>query len=216
MNTVAIVALAAAGSAAAVNWWALATGRRGVEAVAKPLASALLVVVAATAGSPDELVRAALVVAVVCGLAGDIALLGDSEPRFMAGLGAFAVGHAAYVVTAVAVGTSWGSALLAVPFMAILLGWRFLPETVPGARRAGGTVLSVAVLAYAVIISAMVLTATGTGSVVAALGAMLFAISDWVLGYDRFVRPLRGRAHGVMVPYHVGQGLLIVGLALAT
>lgn len=215
MNTVAIAALVAAGFAAAVNWGALATGRHGVEAVAKPLATALLVVVAATAGAPDGLVRVALVVAALCGLAGDVALLGNSETRFMAGLGAFAVGHAAYVLAALGAGVSARNALFAVPFMVVLLGWRFLPETVPGARRAGGTVLFVAVLAYAMIIAAMVVTATGTGSVVAALGAMLFAISDWVLGYDRFVRPVRGRDLLVMVPYHVGQALLIVGLATA-
>ena len=213
MNGVAFTALVAAGLAAAVNWCALATDRRHVELVAKPLATALLVVVAATAGAPGGDVRAALVVAAVGGLAGDIALLRDSERRFMAGLGSFAIGHVAYVVAALAVGVSWPHALIALPFVAVLLGWRFLPETAPGARRAGGTVLFLAVLGYAMIISAMVVTATATGSVVAAIGAMLFAISDWVLGYDRFVRPLRHSHLAVMVPYHVGQGLLIVGLA---
>ena len=91
----------------------------------------MLVVVAATAGSPEPVVRVALVLAVLFGLLGDIALLGDSETRFMAGLGAFAVGHAAYVVAALGVGWSWPHALIAVPFMAVLLGWRFLPETAP-------------------------------------------------------------------------------------
>ncbi|MGH9270609.1 MAG: lysoplasmalogenase family protein, partial [Ilumatobacteraceae bacterium] len=38
--------------------------------------------------------------------------------------------------------------------------------------------------------------------------------SDWTLGYDRFVRPVRHRDLLVMVPYHVGQALLIVGLAI--
>lgn len=212
MNGIAVGALIGAGLAAMTNWWALVTSRPHVERVAKPLATALLVVVAATAGSPDTLVRVALVVAVLFGLVGDIALLGDSEARFMAGLGAFAVGHAAYVIAALGVGWSWPHALIAVPFMVVLLGWRFLPETVPGARRAGGTVLYVAVLGYAVIISAMVLTATGTRSVLAALGAMAFAASDWTLGYARFVRPVRHRDLLVMVPYHVGQALLVVGL----
>ena len=161
VNGLAIGALIGAGVLAATNWWALVTHRPHVERLAKPGATALLVVVAATAGSPEPVVRVALVVAVLFGLVGDIALLGDSEARFMAGLGAFAVGHAAYVVAALGVGWSWRHALIAVPFMAVLLGWRFLPETAPGARRAGGTVLFVAVLGYAVIISAMVVTAAG-------------------------------------------------------
>jgi hypothetical protein len=44
---------------------------------------------------------------------------------------------------------------------------------------------------------------------------MCFAASDWVLGHQRFVGPLPGGRLSVMVPYHVGQALLIVGLATA-
>ena len=99
------------------------------------------------------------------------------------------------------------------PFLAVLLGWRFVPETVPGARRSGGPPLMGAVLAYAVIISAMVLTATGTGR--------------WAGGHRRHVvrrqrlgarlQPLRPPAGAtpaviVMVTYHLGQLLLILGL----
>lgn len=71
------------------------------------------------------------------------------------------------------------------------------------------------VLFYAVVISAMVLTAWSSAVWVAALGAMLFAASDWVLGHQRFVGPLPGRRLSVIVRYHVGQALLIVGLATA-
>ena len=198
---------------AVANWAAVAAGRRVLVVVTKPLATVLLVALAATGGSIDGGARGALVVAVVFGLVGDVALLFDGETAFMAGLGAFAVGHGAFVVTAVLVGVSVTTALLAIPFMAVLLGWRFLPQTVPGARRAGGPVLMGAVLFYAVIISAMVLTATGTGRWAAAIGAMSFAVSDWILGFDRFVRPLRNASVAVMVTYHVGQLLLILGLA---
>lgn len=72
-----------------------------------------------------------------------------------------------------------------------------------------------AVLFYAVVISAMVLTAWSSAVWVAALGAMSFAASDRVLGHQRFVGPLPGRRLSVIVPYHVGQALLIVGLATA-
>ena len=198
---------------AVTNWWAVGTDRRPVVIVTKPLATALLVAMAATAGSIDGGARVTLVVAAVCGLLGDVALLFDGEVAFMSGLGSFAVGHAAFVVTAVLVGVTWTTALLAVPFLDVLLGWRFLPQTVPGARRAGGPPLMAAVLGYAVVISAMVLTATGTGRWAAAIGAMCFAASDWVLGYNRFVRPVRHAGVIVMVTYHAGQLLLILGLA---
>ncbi len=75
--------------------------------------------------------------------------------------------------------------------------------------------LAGAVVLYACVISAMVFTAWSAAAWLAAIGAMLFAISDWVLGYQRFVGPLPGRRLSVIVPYHVGQALLIIGLANA-
>ncbi len=59
-----------------------------------------------------------------------------------------------------------------------------------------------------VIGSAMVVGGMGTGSVVAASGAILFALSDAVLGWNRFVKAL---THGRLlthIPYHLGQGLI--------
>jgi uncharacterized membrane protein YhhN len=176
---------------------------------------ALLVGVAATAGDPGGDVRAWLVVGAALGLVGDIALMGDGEVEFMVGLGAFAVGHLAYVVAALLVGFDPLWALIGVVFMAALLSVRFATRTVPGARRVGGAVLGGAVVFYACVITAMVVTAWGTAVVLAGVGAMAFAASDWVLGHERFVGPLPGGRLSVMVPYHVGQALLIVGLALA-
>ena len=101
-------------------------------------------------------------------------------------------------------------------FLVALLGFRFASRTVPGAGRVGGPVLAGAVVFYACVIAAMVITAWATTAWVAAAGAMLFAVSDWVLGHQRFVGPLPGGRLTVMVPYHVGQALLIVGLATAS
>lgn len=207
--------LAAAAVCAVVDWVAVVREDHRLQIVVKPATTLLLVGVAATAGTPEPTTRVLLVLAAAFGLLGDIALLGRGESAFLAGLGSFAIGHALYVGAALTVGLVWPAPLWALPFMAVLLGWRFLPETVPGARRTGGTVMAGAVVVYAVIISAMVVTATGTGHVLAALGAMGFAASDWVLGYDRFVRPLRHGHVSVMVTYHVGQALLLLGLALA-
>ena len=212
---VAAAFLIAAAVAALVDWWAVARGRRAVELWAKPLTMALLVGVAASAGDPDGDVRAWLVAGAVLGLVGDIALLGDGEAAFMVGLGAFALGHLAYAIAAVLVGFDTAWALVGAAFMAVVLGFRFATRTVPGARRRGGPVLAGAVVFYACVITAMVVTAWGTTAVLAGLGAMAFAASDWVLGHERFVGPLPGGRTSVIVPYHVGQALLIVGLATA-
>jgi len=203
----------AAAVIAIVDWWAVATGRRRVEHVAKPLTMALLVGVAATAGDPGDDVRVWLVVGAALGLVGDIALMGDGEVAFMIGLGAFSLGHLAYAVSALYVGFDPAWALVGVVYIVALLSFRFATRTVAGARRLGGSVLAGAVVFYACVISAMVVTAWGSAVALAGVGAMAFAASDWVLGHERFVGPIPGGRLSVMVPYHIGQALLIVGLA---
>ena len=208
--------LVAAGVVALADWWAVRADRGGLERWLKPLTMALLIAVAATAGDLDDAGRVLLVIGAVFGLVGDVALLGEGEQAFMSGLGAFAVGHLAYAGVALAVGFDAAWAVPGVAFMVAMLAFRFASRTVPGARRAGGRVLACAVVFYACVISAMVVTAWATTAWVAAAGAMLFAISDWVLGHQRFAGPLPGGRLTVMVPYHVGQALLIVGLATAS
>ncbi len=172
---------------------------------------ALLVVVAAVAGSAPSDVRWLVVGAAVCGVLGDSALLGEGSAWFIRGLLAFAAGHALYAAAALAAGvgaTAWWGAL----FVTVLFAWRFLPSVVPAARESGGRVMMVAVLFYASIIAAMVITATGTWRWLAVVGAALFAVSDWVLGQRKFVGPDTFHRLSVMVPYHVGQTMLILGL----
>lgn len=212
---VAAALLIAAGAVAIVDWWAVAGSHRLVELWAKPLTMALLVGVAATAGNSDGGVRSWLVAGAVLGLAGDIALLGDGEAAFMVGLGAFAFGHLAYAIAAVLVGFDSTWALFGVAFMTGMIGFRFATRTVPGARRRGGSALAGAVVGYACVITAMVVTAWGTTALLAGIGAIAFATSDWVLGHERFVGPLPGGRMSVIVPYHVGQAMLIVGLSTA-
>jgi uncharacterized membrane protein YhhN len=210
-----VVLLVVAAAAALVDWWAVAGGRDRVEMVAKPLTMVLLVAVAATWGDPSGDARVWLVVGAMFGVVGDVALLGSGERAFLAGLAAFAVGHLAYAGAAVVVGLDPVWVLPGLVIMAVLLGYRFVSRTLAGARRDGGPVLAGAVVFYAAVIGLMVATAWGTGSLLAAAGGTLFAVSDWVLGHRRFAGPLPGGRLAVMVPYHVGQALLIVGLASA-
>jgi uncharacterized membrane protein YhhN len=198
-------------AAAAIDWWAVATRRRSIEVVWKPLTMALLVVVAAVAGSAPTDVRWLVVGAAVFGVLGDTALLRSGTTWFIRGLLAFAVGHGLYAAAALAVGvgaTAWWGVL----FVALLFSWRFLPSVVPAARASGGRAMMLAVLFYATIIAAMVVTATGTGRWLAVVGAASFAVSDWVLGQRQFVGPDTFHRLSVMVPYHVGQTMLILGL----
>lgn len=206
-----VVVCVAAVVVAVIDWWAVATARRSVEVVCKPLAMALLVGVAAVAGSAPGDVRTFVVLGAIFGVLGDTALLNQGQAWFLRGLIAFAVGHSLYVVAALLVGVS-ATAWWGVAFTVALFSWRFVPKVVPGARVAGGALMMWAVVAYGAIIAAMMITAFGTGLWLAAVGAALFAISDWVLGQRTFVAPETFPRLAVMIPYHVGQALLIVGL----
>ena len=117
---------------------------------------------------------------------------GSGETPFLIGLSAFAVGHLAYAGGALSIGTDVAWMLPGVIFMVALVAYRFLTRTVAGARRHGGAVLAGAVLFYATVIAVMVVTAWGTASLLAGVGATMFAVSDWVLGHRRFAGPLPG------------------------
>ena len=46
----------------------------------------------------------------------------------------------------------------------------------------------------------------------AMMGATLFFVSDALLGWNRFVRPLRWAPVGIMTTYHLGQAGLVLSL----
>jgi uncharacterized membrane protein YhhN len=79
--------------AAVADLVALAAGADVVHTVVKPLLMPLLAAHAATRGGPRLLVMALL-----CGWAGDTLLLFEADPAFLAGMAAFAVGHVCYLV----------------------------------------------------------------------------------------------------------------------
>ena len=86
----------------------------------------------------------------------------------------------------------------------------------PAAYREGGTVLAAAVVAYILVIGAMVLTAWLTGQWLIGLGATTFMVSDSILSLNRFVAHRRHSNLAVMVTYHLGQLLIVLGVLTAT
>ena len=153
-----------------------------------------------------------LLVALVFGLLGDIALLGDSLARFKAGLASFLIGHLAYLVCfAAALGLprpGWSWAV----FGLVLLSVVVTRDVAPATHRQGGVALSVPVAVYTAAIGAMLVCAWFTGEPLVALGATIFVANDAMLSVDRFVRPLPWAHLVVMVTYHVGQALMVAGV----
>jgi uncharacterized membrane protein YhhN len=78
--------------------------------------------------------------------------------------------------------------------------------------RASAPAVVTPVVAYLVIISVMVATATGVGNAWAIAGAWLFFASDALIGETRFVRPIPAGRLAIVVTYHLGQALLVLSL----
>ena len=190
-----------------VDWWSVRTGRGAVEQVAKPLVMVALIVGALGAVDAPTLVRLLVVGGLVLGLVGDVALLPRFD-KFVEGLAAFLVGHVLYAVAFLLVGaTGWlalGAVVAAIAIAAIG----------PTIVAASPDKLRLPVTAYVAVIGAMVALGIGTGRPLLGLGAAIFAASDALLGHDRFVTPRGDRRMWVHVMYHLGQGLLVVGVGL--
>ena len=200
---------------AAVNWAAVATHRKPVEYVAKPGCLAVLVVVAAVMEYDDGSARWALIAALVLSLIGDVFLMlpgrqpdSSGPDTFVAGLVAFLLAHVAYIVAFVIDGVGWEWALVGVVVM--LLHLSTLGRRVAVATRAVEPAMTAPVLAYMLVISVMVVVAFGTGDPWAMAGAALFAGSDTLIAWDRFVKSERWIPLAIIVSYHVAQVLLVV------
>lgn len=209
MTVQAAALLAVTAVAAVVDWWAVARDRRPVEYVFKPLTLVALTATALALDPADPAVRAWFVVALVLSLAGDVLLM---LPRdlFVPGLAAFLLAHVAYVVGLAIAGVTPGGMVVGLAVVGLALVAVGMP-LLRGARRAEAALVP-PVLAYMLVISAMLATAIGTGRALAIAGAGLFYLSDALIGWGRFVTAHdRGRL-AVMVTYHVGQALLVLSL----
>jgi len=197
---------------AVLDWYAVWRGARDVERLAKPLTMVALIVAALAMGAADTVSGHRLLAGLVLALLGDVALLGGGERRFLAGLSAFLVGHLAYTAAFLPAGPQ--SLALALPglVLVVVLVARVARPVLVGAVAQGGPGLGTAVAAYMLVIGAMVVTAWGTGRPLVAAGASVFMVSDALLAHARFVRPWRWASLLVMVTYHLGQVLIVLGL----
>ncbi|HON74433.1 MAG: lysoplasmalogenase [Dermatophilaceae bacterium] len=193
---------------AVFNEIAVLFGRRDAERWLKPGALVALIGVALSLGALDTSVGRWILVALVCSLAGDVFLLGDAEGSFIRGLASFLLGHLAYVVAFLLLAQPTWSPVVALVLVALVIvgRWVFL-----GARAQGGPVLGGAVAAYMAVIGTMAALGVSLGRPVLGAGALLFLVSDAVLGWDRFVARQPWARVVVMTTYHLGQLLIVIG-----
>lgn len=203
---------------ALIDWACVWTDRRRVEYVTKPLVMVGLIVITLLAGH-GETASWWLVAALFFGMLGDIALIGSDKGRFLAGVAAFFVGHAAYIGCFVVLGLSsrWWSWLAFAAVVGMLVVTR---RVVPAAHRLDGWRLAVPIAAYSLTIGVMLVLAWLTAAPLVALGALIFVVSDSMIGLRLADQGLTKPAGGayeltIMVTYHVGQALIALGVLLA-
>ncbi len=210
MTVLAWAAFAAAAVFALCDWFAVLRSNKRLEFVFKPATLAALIAAALAIDSADPKVRAAFVIALCFGLAGDVFLMLPAD-RFVAGLSAFLLGHVAYVVGLridAASGVSW----TVVTLVLIVAGLPLARRIVRGAV-AWHASLGPPVAAYTAVITLMVSAALVSGDPLAIAGAVLFYVSDTLIGWSRFVRATTWAPLSIIVTYHLGQALLVASLA---
>jgi len=204
MTGLAWVLLAAAALFAVADWTAVAQGRKGVEYVAKPATTALLVAVAVALRPDDPTQRTWFVIALLLSLAGDVFLMLPRD-AFVPGLASFLLGHIAYIV-GLAREADEATVLVLLPIaFAVVVGRRVVNSIDERA-------LLGPVVAYMLVITAMACVAVSTGDWRAATGAVVFMASDSMIAWNRFVAPFPHARLAIMSTYHVAQGLLVISL----
>ena len=209
MTALAWVLLAISLAVAVADWVAVARTIRWLEYATKPgfMLGLILVAVVLHPANPSE--RIFFVVALGFGLISDVFLMLPTDV-FLAGLVAALVEHFAYIAgfrtRELHVALLLVAAVIALVSVAV-----FLPP-IYRSIRASNRRLLLPVLVYVIVFVVMVASAGGTGSLVALAGGLLFFYSDAILAWNRFVRPLPfGRVVNI-VPYHLGEALLVLSL----
>jgi uncharacterized membrane protein YhhN len=217
MNPETIAALAVAAVFAVGDWVSRARDAsiaawRRLEYACKPatlialILAAIVLDPAAGAGAR----RSWFVAALVFSLAGDVLLMLPRE-QFVGGLSAFLVAHVCYVAGFWTHGPEAVPLVLAALCVAVAIGSLGMLRIVPGVLRTDRALVG-PVAAYMTVIGVMVATALAVGNPVAAVGAVLFAVSDSMIAWDRFVGPFPAAGVWIMVTYHLGQAALVGSL----
>jgi uncharacterized membrane protein YhhN len=185
-------------------------GPRWLVYLCKPLATTLILVLALATGDDDRGYTALIVIGLAWSLAGDIFLMLPGD-RFILGLVSFLIAHLAYIAAFVRAADRPLTGTSILPLIP-LLAYGFVVFAI--LRPHLGPLL-VPVLAYMLVILAMGWRAIEyarqeptAGPLAAALGALLFVVSDSALALNRFARPFRAAQALVLGTYFAAQWLI--------
>jgi alkenylglycerophosphocholine/alkenylglycerophosphoethanolamine hydrolase len=203
-----------------LDWISVERGWRKIGYFTKPgVILALLLWLSLVSGLHGRLVWFAM--GLLCSLAGDVFLMLPRE-QFLAGLLAFLLAHLAYIAGFTPNPPPINLASLILALLVIVNASLISRRILAGLQNTANTRLKIPVLAYVMIINLMLFSAALTlvrpewvamPATLASGGAYLFFLSDTILGWNKFVAPVRHGRLLVRVTYQVGQALIIIGVA---
>jgi uncharacterized membrane protein YhhN len=206
---------------AVLNWAAVAKQWKTLEYIAKPgVTLSLLAWLVSVGGWQGHL--AWFAIGMAFSLAGDILLVLPKE-QLIPGIAAFLLAQIAYTIGFNDTPLPINLASIAITVIVGITALRFYRAIAAGLSGSGRHSLKMPVLAYVIAISLMLISALlsmvrpewkpGIAWLVST-GALLFFISDAMLGWDKFVRPLRYGNLPVIITYHLGQALIALGAVM--
>ncbi|WRP07481.1 lysoplasmalogenase [Rossellomorea aquimaris] len=141
-------------------------------------------------------------------------MLGDGfiAVSFVAGLGAFLVGHVFYLTGFIKMSRTNMTRLASI-FPIGLYSFFIGRQLITALQTEGNDGLVIPVVAYMLVISLMALTAILTDSLLATAGSILFVISDSILSWNMFVSTIPYSDVLIMTTYYSAQFLIAGSLA---
>ncbi|NMH68355.1 lysoplasmalogenase [Bacillus sp. RO3] len=171
----------------------------------------LLIILLAFRQLPDKPVPAMRLI--IIGLF--FCMLGDGliAVSFVAGLGAFLMGHVFYVMGFLNISrmnkTRLAATILPITLYAFIIGGQLISAL----QTEGNQELVIPVIAYMLVISLMAVSAMMTGNLWAIAGSILFVISDSILSWNMFVSAIPYSDVLIMTTYYSAQFLIAGSLA---
>jgi uncharacterized membrane protein YhhN len=208
---------------AGIDWLALYQKWKSVDYIAKPATMiALLGWIWLVVPQPISVnLLLWIQIALIFALIGDVFLMLPKE-RFLYGLVAFLLAHMAYIIGLNLDPPIASFSTILVTIGIILIGWRLFDQIRHGLIKSKNEAFLRPVIIYSLVITLMVWSAIMTFSksswsfssaFLVSLGASLFYISDALLAWNRFVKPIEHGRLKVRITYHLGQVALVLGSA---
>ncbi|WP_264737605.1 lysoplasmalogenase [Cytobacillus firmus] len=171
-----------------------------------PMALIIIYAVLKLPASPSPALRLVVIGLFFC-------MLGDGfiAVSFVAGLGAFLVGHLFYLTGFLKMSRMTKlrlAAIIPIGFYSLIIG----SQLIASLSEEGNDALVIPVIAYMLVISFMALSAILTGKKRAIAGSILFVISDSILSWNMFVSDIVYSDVFIMTTYYSAQFLIASSL----